>query len=141
MEKAFGILSSRWRIFQRDINLMPDTTDTLIVVTCILHNMLSHPGEAEHCLREASEDVFLRGLNERPNRASLEACKNNLITDYFNSQAGMLVPFFLYLCGICHRELNAFELPQSVSRRPCLMINIHDSQNFHPMRSLCRRVF
>ncbi len=43
-------------------------------------------------------------------------CKKNLITDYFNSQAGMLVPFFLYLCGICHRELNAFELPQSVSQ-------------------------
>ncbi len=73
VEKAFGILSFRWRIFQRDINLMPDTTDTLIVVTCILHNMLTRPGEAEHWLREASEDVSLRGLNERPNRASLEA--------------------------------------------------------------------
>ncbi|KAF4106763.1 hypothetical protein G5714_012753 [Onychostoma macrolepis] len=44
-----------------DINLMPDTTDTLIVVTCILHNMLTRPGEAEHWLREASEDVPLRG--------------------------------------------------------------------------------
>lgn len=93
VEKAFGILSSRWRIFQRDINLMPDTTDTLIVVTCILHNMLTRPGEAEHWLREASEDVSLRGLTERPNRASLEASSvREKFADYFSSQAGILVP-------------------------------------------------
>ncbi len=93
VEKAFGILSSRRRIFQSYINLMPDTTDTLIVVTCILHNMLPHPGEAEHWLREASEDVFSRGLNERPNRVSLEVSRvREKFADYFNSQAGMLVP-------------------------------------------------
>ncbi|KAK7149295.1 hypothetical protein R3I94_008810 [Phoxinus phoxinus] len=88
VEKAFGILSSRWRIFHRDINLMPETTDTMIVVTCILHNMLTHPGEAEHWLREASEVVSLRGLTERPNRGSLEASNvREKFADYFSSQA------------------------------------------------------
>ncbi|KAG1968288.1 hypothetical protein F2P79_003242 [Pimephales promelas] len=86
--KAFDILSSRWRIYHRDINLMPETTDTMIVVTCILHNMQTQPGEAEHWLREASEVVSLRGLTERPNRGSLEASiVREKFADYFSSQA------------------------------------------------------
>lgn len=90
VEKAFGILSSRWRIFHRDINLKPETTDTLIVASCILHNMLTHPGEAEHWLREGSEEQTLRGLDERPNRASLEASNVQKFADYFNSPGGII---------------------------------------------------
>ncbi|KAK7944566.1 hypothetical protein WMY93_000294 [Mugilogobius chulae] len=45
VECAFGILSGRWRIFLRDINLHPRKVDTLIIAACILHNYLSNRAE------------------------------------------------------------------------------------------------
>ncbi|XP_047499503.1 uncharacterized protein LOC125045951 [Penaeus chinensis] len=40
VENAFGILSQRFRIYQRTLNLLPDNADNVIFATCILHNYL-----------------------------------------------------------------------------------------------------
>lgn len=40
IENAFGILSSRWRIFRRPIALCPEFVDDIILATICLHNFL-----------------------------------------------------------------------------------------------------
>lgn len=47
VEKAFGILAARWRIFLRPIHMGVEKVDTLVMAACILHNFLSRPGDAE----------------------------------------------------------------------------------------------
>lgn len=40
VENAFGILSSRFRIFKRTMNTKLQTTETIIICCCVLHNFL-----------------------------------------------------------------------------------------------------
>lgn len=47
VEKAFGILAARWRIFLRPIHMGVEKVDTLVMAACILHNFLTKPGDAE----------------------------------------------------------------------------------------------
>lgn len=47
IENAFGILSSRWRIFTRSITLHPESVDSIIVAAVCLHNFLKIRDEAE----------------------------------------------------------------------------------------------
>lgn len=51
VENAFGILCSRFRIFTRPMNTNLDTTESIIICCCVLHNFLRpetpvsiHPG-------------------------------------------------------------------------------------------------
>uniref|UniRef100_A0A3B4TJ97 DDE Tnp4 domain-containing protein n=1 Tax=Seriola dumerili TaxID=41447 RepID=A0A3B4TJ97_SERDU len=55
VENAFGILSSRWRVLHRRINLHPQNVDTLVVAACILHNFLLAPRENMRLLEEAEQ--------------------------------------------------------------------------------------
>ncbi|KAH7950620.1 hypothetical protein HPB51_028352 [Rhipicephalus microplus] len=41
VENAFGILVSRWRIYERQINLEPENVEAVVKATCMLHNFLS----------------------------------------------------------------------------------------------------
>ncbi|XP_056090844.1 uncharacterized protein LOC130070464 [Rhinichthys klamathensis goyatoka] len=76
VENAFGILSSRWRIFLNRINLQPKNVDTLVMATCILHNFLLVPSEKQSLLDEAEQlgRHMAPVRNMGGNRASAEAC-------------------------------------------------------------------
>ncbi|KAH7934091.1 hypothetical protein HPB49_021424 [Dermacentor silvarum] len=62
VEKAFGILVSRWRIYERQINLQPENADSVVKATCILHNFLSMTANAAATYRPPGyadcHDVF-----------------------------------------------------------------------------------
>ncbi len=91
VENAFGILSSRWSIFHRRINLHPKNVDTLVVAACILHNFLLAPSENVQLLEEAEElgRHMAPVRNMGGNRASGEACaiRESLAT-FFTSPEG-----------------------------------------------------
>ena len=40
MECAFGILSNKWRIFQRPLNVSPDFAVTIVKACVVLHNFV-----------------------------------------------------------------------------------------------------
>ncbi|KAH6938216.1 hypothetical protein HPB50_007802 [Hyalomma asiaticum] len=48
-ENAFGILVSRWRIYERQINFEPDHVDFIVKATCVLQNFLSSDAAATYC--------------------------------------------------------------------------------------------
>ncbi|XP_047205677.1 protein ALP1-like [Girardinichthys multiradiatus] len=84
VENAFGILSARWRILLRRINLQPQRVDTLVVAACILHNFLLSPNESQRWLEEneASGQHLEQVRSMGGNRAS-KAAQN--VRDIFNS--------------------------------------------------------
>uniref|UniRef100_A0A1A7W9J8 DDE Tnp4 domain-containing protein n=1 Tax=Iconisemion striatum TaxID=60296 RepID=A0A1A7W9J8_9TELE len=92
VENAFGILSSRWRIFLRKINLHPKHVDTLVMAACILHNFLLVPSDNLRLLYEAEQqgvhrmvEVVNMGGN-RGSRASFNIRES--YTNFFNSHEG-----------------------------------------------------
>nr|XP_057926689.1 uncharacterized protein LOC131128123 [Doryrhamphus excisus] len=91
VECAFGILSARWRIMLRDINLHPNHVDTLVVAACILHNFLLSPNDNIRMLEEAEErgGGMPQARNLGGHRAAGPAYVNRqAYTTYFNSPAG-----------------------------------------------------
>ena len=44
VENAFGILSQKFQIYQRTLPSLQDNADSIIFVTCILHNYLRDQG-------------------------------------------------------------------------------------------------
>ena len=40
VEKAFGILAQRFRVFSRRLQLIPDNVDKIVKACCVLHNFL-----------------------------------------------------------------------------------------------------
>lgn len=91
MECAFGILTARWRIMLRDINLHPNHVDTLVVAAIILHNYLLAPSENQRYIDEAEERGLClpQALNIGGRRAARQAYENRrAYTTFFNSPAG-----------------------------------------------------
>lgn len=42
IENTFGILSSRWRIYRKPINMHPKYVDTVVMATICLHNFIKY---------------------------------------------------------------------------------------------------
>ena len=40
VENAFGIMSTRFRVFHKDVPLSPEKVQTIVMATCSLHNFL-----------------------------------------------------------------------------------------------------
>lgn len=49
VENAFGILNSKFGIFQRSINLAPEKATTVVLACCYLHNYLRRTKSAAYC--------------------------------------------------------------------------------------------
>ncbi|KAL1443849.1 hypothetical protein MTO96_045796 [Rhipicephalus appendiculatus] len=49
VENAFRILVSRWRIYERQINMEPDSVEVIVKATCGLHNFLSSNAASTYC--------------------------------------------------------------------------------------------
>ncbi|KAL3226761.1 hypothetical protein MRX96_004377 [Rhipicephalus microplus] len=49
VENVFGSLVSRWRIYERQINLEPENVEAVAEATCVLHNFLSSNAAATFC--------------------------------------------------------------------------------------------
>lgn len=55
IENTFGILSSRWRIYRKPINMHPKYIDTIVMATICLHNFIK---SQEENLVETKERIY-----------------------------------------------------------------------------------
>ncbi|KAL2096763.1 hypothetical protein ACEWY4_005970 [Coilia grayii] len=103
VENAFGILTQRWRVYQRRMQLAPDTVDKVIKATCVLCNYLRKETaeDGRHRNVEADEDEnedeeavdrFLPNIPPlRGHRRPLQAMQNrDTLCRYFTSPAGQV---------------------------------------------------
>ncbi|XP_071581623.1 uncharacterized protein [Temnothorax nylanderi] len=85
VENAFGILASRWRIFQKPLNNTLETVDSIIKATICLHNLLMDT--TQYCAetyadRQSANGQIIAGewrtiIDERINFRSLSNCGSN----------------------------------------------------------------
>lgn len=113
VENAFGILSSRWRIFRRPLAESPKNAELLVLAACVLHNYLTSKagqedsfycphGYGDHVTptgtmidgawRTEQEDSGLTSLGCTHARNPAESAKavRELFTTYFLSAPGQL---------------------------------------------------
>ena len=95
VENAFGILAAKWRIYQRRIQLHPQTVDKVVKATCVLHNYIKHTNASSRTTGKPQEDagndnsVSIRDLQATGNHASKEAYDvRNTFTKYVMLPAG-----------------------------------------------------
>ena len=88
MECAFGILSNKWRIFQRPLNVSPDFAVVIVKASVVLHSFV--------CERDAykfEEALTETGLEDVPEGQSVRGglTANNIrnkAAGYFLTDAG-----------------------------------------------------
>lgn len=97
VENAFGTLSQCWRVYQRRLQVSPDTADSIIKATCILANYLrgADGNRITDVEDEGADDEDGNALgairNLRGNRASAEALRvRDTFRQYFTSPAGQV---------------------------------------------------
>lgn len=90
VENAFGILSARWRVFLRHLEVQPDMTDIIITGACCLHNMLCSNGdfEPENTNSNTSEGCLMNLGPIRQNHTQYAMYIRDKYRDYFVSEAG-----------------------------------------------------
>ncbi|XP_052409286.1 uncharacterized protein LOC127953950 [Carassius gibelio] len=91
-ENVFGILSQRFRVFQRTLQVQPSVVDKVVKAACALCNYLRPNGNDQNRATEDDHDCEqpLQGFEHcRGQRASVEAQNvRELYKEYFNSPAG-----------------------------------------------------
>lgn len=90
VENAFGILSARWRVFLRYLEVQPDMADTIILASCCLHNMLcdNRDFEPEKEYFNTSESCLNNLDRIRQNYTQHAMYVRDKFRDYFMSEAG-----------------------------------------------------
>jgi hypothetical protein len=68
VERGFGILTSRFAVFQKSIPLEPEKVENVVLVSCVLHNFLR--------LRPLSRNIY-----SPPQYIDRENCENGLIIE------------------------------------------------------------
>ncbi|XP_044760175.1 protein ALP1-like [Coccinella septempunctata] len=88
VENAFGLLSQRFRLYNRRIQLQPDFVDKIIMTTCILHNFIGpHSGLPS----EDKNEIKLTSISRQGGNNSLQAFNvRNTFKEFFQSGPGRL---------------------------------------------------
>ncbi|KAL1256488.1 hypothetical protein QQF64_012033 [Cirrhinus molitorella] len=130
-ENAFGILSHRFRVFQRRLLVSPTVADSVIKATCILCNYL-RPSE-QNLQDELLEDVeessgcpaLVQPLHLQGNRASIEAQNlrdtyRTLVSQCFAGQ-GTVITIKPKILNCANNVLEVcFSYPESFRNVECL---------------------
>lgn len=72
VENAFGIMSARYRILLRPINLSPINAENVVKATCVLHNFLRSKSDSVYC---------------SPNFMDLEGASGNIAQGLWRAEA------------------------------------------------------
>ena len=93
VENAFGIMSSRFRVFGKAIPLAPEKVRTLVMAVCCMHNFLfRNKNSADQYICDNTEqtcDLQPVAQTHRTNRHTNEAIEiREQLSDYFNSEVG-----------------------------------------------------
>ena len=88
MECAFGILSNKWRIFQRPLNVSPEFAVVIVKVCVVLHNFVR-----ERDGYKFEDSLTVTGLEDVPDGQSVRGgltanSVRNKVADYFVTDAG-----------------------------------------------------
>ena len=88
MECTFGILSNKWRIFQRPLNVSPDFAVDIVKACVVLHNFAR---ERDGC--KFDDTLTVTGLEDVPDGQSVPGgltanSIRNKVADYFLTDAG-----------------------------------------------------
>ena len=65
VECAFGVLSSQWRLYRRQLEVGPEVAEKLVKATCVLHNFLRR-NKTSHAASAAREDHTCDGVSTLP---------------------------------------------------------------------------
>lgn len=92
-ENAFGILTSKFRVYHRQLQIQPGTADKVVKATCVLHNFIMKKRRFEHRSEswnsEAGRVDVVERLQFLGNHATQDAQDiRNSFKEYFNSAAG-----------------------------------------------------
>lgn len=131
IENTFGILSARWRIFQRSIHAGPEVVDKFVIAAMCLHNFLKTlndkktPQQQQYCPpqftdRETSEGNIIEGEwrlqsqsdfirpigNCGAHRATRDAyIMRHILSSYFMTPAGEVPWQYEYIHRGQHRDV------------------------------------
>ena len=78
MECAFGILSNKWRIFQRPLNVSPDFEVVIVKASIVLHNFVRE--RTGYKFEDVPDGQSVRGRLRANN-------VRNKVADYFLTDA------------------------------------------------------
>ncbi len=96
VENVFGILTQRFYLYQRKLQLNPEFATTVIKATVILHNFLTREKDPMTCeVKDAKQVPPAHGMKQlvfpRGNRGSKAAIfMSNFLTGYYASPAGKI---------------------------------------------------
>lgn len=96
VECAFGILTSKWRVLKKDMEIYPDKVDIVVKCVCILHNIIiDREGLRDSTVPLQTCDTSEHKLNKSRvnNRANRQAYDiRDTFKTYFSSAVGS-IPF------------------------------------------------
>lgn len=92
VENAFGILSQKFLIYQRTLNLDPENADVIVYATCLLHNFMRNENisDIKSCDSPHTQNNLANIQRQGGNahQAAFDAREN--FKAFFNSPAGAL---------------------------------------------------
>ena len=93
-ENDFGLLSQCFRVFYSPIAIAPDTADSLIMATCILHNMIRNsvvPCKSDNNNEDTTPaNNFISLAPTTARKSTFEAMRvRNTFKEYFSTQGSV----------------------------------------------------